>query len=185
MIGFLYSKQVGVPLPLSIDVAMVSAGYIYLGILARNQDAHSDAIPLYAKIVISVFLFIVLIWVNGREFANGFSSADGYYKLDIFHPYVFLLASLLGSTGVIGLASSVKKTNIVCCIGRNSGYIYGMHFYCLKCLSVIVNRIHIPKMLINDLFTIMLAIFVTLMTYYFILIFQMAFQKILNCCNCH
>ena len=164
---------------------MVSVGYIYLGIQARNQKIHSDAVPQYTKIIISLFLFIVLILINRREFANGSSFADGFYKLDIFHPTVFLLTSLLGSAGVIGIASLVKKSNIVCDIGRNSGYIYGMHFYCLKCLSVIVNRIHIPKMLINDLFTIMLAIFVTLMTYYFILIFQMAFQKILNRCNCY
>lgn len=163
-----FINTTGILLPLQLDVAMFVQLFIFVGVETK-QFNHN--IGLIKELI---FLFIFLS-INIYIFSVG-GIVDGVYKLDVYNPILFIITGITGTMSSIVVIKKMTKAHVKLFlkIGRNSAYIYGLHYYLLRICCKFTERMHFGVKYFNIIFTFLLSFILMIITEMIIDIIQLA-----------
>ncbi|PLS08465.1 acyltransferase family protein [Neobacillus cucumis] len=123
ILGCLYNKIVGQPLPWNIDVAMISIGFYGAGYLYRE---YNRGFELFNHIQTFILLFIINV-VTG--YLNDVVTGErvDFYSSSLGNIPLFYLSAFSGIGAFVILVKQMKKNKVLQYIGKNSFIYLALH----------------------------------------------------------
>jgi acyltransferase len=123
VMGCMYNKMVGKPLPWSIDISMISVGFYGVGFLYKEYKLNLER---YITLN-TFFLFLIINIVTGYlNFVHSGERVD-FYNSSLGNIFLFYLSALSGIGAFVILIKRMKKNKILQYIGENSLIYLALH----------------------------------------------------------
>lgn len=116
-----YREITGVIYPFQINSALMALPFYTIGYLLRDKLKNFEIRKNYNNIIMTVLCLGVTIFFSRY---NGNVNLGGCWYNDLF---LYVLFSLTGTFGVIGLSSLLCKSKYLAFLGRESMLMFGLH----------------------------------------------------------
>ena len=129
VIGTVAIPRIPVPyfgrLPFKIDSAITAAVFLLLGYVVKQKK---DLIRwnLWVRSAGLIVLPVLVYFVSVRW--NGYVNICDF---EYSNPILYFIAAIAGSVWLIDIGSFLEKSKILCWIGKNSLYLFGIHSFVL------------------------------------------------------
>ncbi len=132
-------RKLYIVLPFCMESAIYALVYLYIGHYLKisnyfNKEKKYTGIFALIFIVINIIYYYVL---KGKSV--------NFYNLDIKYPIIFFITSILGTICIINLCKKMNNNSLLLYIGRNTLYIYGLHFIFQNAIAIIISRVSLNK----------------------------------------
>lgn len=134
--------NINIPLPLCFCTALVAIFYLYVGYELREGKFNlkkSKAVLIVSTLIFVIASIIEIMYFNYGELEISF------YNLQITYPILFLVTSISGSILVMEISMCMKLCKVLDIIGKNTLYIYGLHFISQNVIKIIFGKLEIMR----------------------------------------
>ncbi|MBE6719231.1 MAG: hypothetical protein E7571_01065 [Ruminococcaceae bacterium] len=124
-----------ISLPLSLEAAVVSLLFIYIGTLIQKADIKKKTEMLMLPAAIFAFCTsqaFYFTYYNDKAFS--------YYNVQFEVPWLFCLTAISGSLLIILFAHRQKEVPVSELLGRHSLYIFGFHYLVQNVLRIAIEK---------------------------------------------
>ena len=169
---FLKSKFV-FELPLCADTALFAVFWLYLGHFISYLK-HKKSFSITHKTTVFIICSTILLLINIIVFiTNHGALVFSFRNLYFNNIFVYILTACFGTAAVILLGSILQNSKSLLLIGKESLYIYGLHFILIAVLAKLL--FFIPS---GILFEIIKTVIIALLAIYTIMFGLHFFRKI-------
>lgn len=144
-------KIIYIILPFSMESAIYALMYLYIGHYFRINNCLNKI----KKNIYTYFFSLIFIFTNVIYYYLTKGKVCNFYNLDIKYPIMFFITSISGTICVINLCKKIDGNSLLVYIGKNTLYIYGLHFIFQNAISIIISRVLISKLLVIIITTVM------------------------------
>lgn len=137
-ISYIARTRFNLILPLCGEIAAVDIVWIFAGYKIKDY-LQKEKKENFVKILI---LCIILFIVTNAISCSLSKSADSYRQLKFSNIAISCVTGLSGTLFIVFLSKLIEKNTILEYLGKNSNWIYGMHFLLLGLLGIVLK--HIP-----------------------------------------
>ena len=134
-VGIICNWYFSKALPYSIDMALISVPFLYVGYLCFRKI--SPPPDLY-KIVVLIITYVVSLSANYLLMEE---RRVDMYEASLGNYLLFYFAALTGSFIAIFMSMKIRQNRLLLFFGRNTLAIYGFHMIVGVVLSILVSRI--------------------------------------------
>lgn len=126
-------KQYLPALPFCFETALFSLFYLYFGYILNKRKILNIKNNCIMYISGIIFIIVSVISIYCLEM-----KAPSFYNLQIQNPIIFLVTSITGSVFIMTVCQKIKNQNWLQHIGKNTLYIYGLHFIAQNMIGIVV-----------------------------------------------
>lgn len=122
--AFVYGRLFDVSLPFCLEAACLAVFFMYIGHIIKILKSEQ----YINKLTVIFVLFLIFLGVNLYSYYIGKYSLDSFYNIRFDNIVLFIVTSVIGTLLLIGCCQKFKNIRALSFLGKNSLYIYGLHY---------------------------------------------------------
>ena len=124
LLGLLWGKAELTALPISMEAGMLAVSFMYVGyvINAFKIDNYFG----YRWVEGSSICFLLLVNYLSHNVLR--YRQDSFYNVTFSNIFLFIVTAMIGLITVVGFSKYLHNSKYLSYLGRNSLYVYGLHF---------------------------------------------------------
>lgn len=144
-------------LPLGIEESLIAIPFVVLGYLLRNIPLILEKITRWYLVLFYLLVFMLGNWIQIIRDYGPMSMWNG----DIHSPILYLTNGISGVFILLYIGLRIKNINWINIIGKNSLYIFGIHYIFLELVCLFAKRIDVSS-ITGNIATVFLSSFFVL-----------------------